>query len=141
VKRQDFILPLLLGATVSCGSPTEPSLLPTNLQITNVTFTGPPAPPLSVATAPDTVRIAGGIQMNEPCYDFEARAVTRGDTLVVDLLATRRTTACQQYIASFSFVLTVTGVDSGLTAVRLDYVRRGPPTYRQTVLEQAVQIP
>ena len=130
-----------IGVIVSCSSTTEPALLPAVLNISNVTFTGPPPPALAVATMPDSVRIVGGIVMNEPCYDFTAHATTRSDTLLVDLIATRRSGPCQQYIATFSYTLTVSSVDSTVVALRLVYDRQGTPTYRETVLEQAVSVP
>lgn len=79
--------------------------------------------------------------MNEPCFDFASRARTRNDTLLVDLIATRRSGFCQQYIATFSYTLIVSSVESTVVALRLDYDRQGTPTYRETVLEQAVSVP
>ncbi len=143
MRQYSLTLLVAAGAALSCGSPTELSFLPTDLAITNVTFTGPPPPPLTVVTMPDTVRITGGIEMNVPCYDFTATATMRGDTIVVELVATERNMHCLQYVAQFNYTITIAEVSAGGFTLRLGHERRHTTNVRvrQTVLEQAIQVP
>jgi hypothetical protein len=134
-----LVLPLALGATAGCSTPTQPIQLPVSLQTTRIY--GSVLPPVSITTAPDTVRITGAIIMNVPCYSFAAAASWRGDTLLVTLAARGKGEACLQVVAAFSYVLTVTSVPSGPVPVRLVYDRYGVPQYLEVAAEQTVQVP
>jgi hypothetical protein len=96
---------------------------------------------LTVATDTGLVRISGAIEMNEPCYDFSGRALTRGDSLVVTLLAVRRSGPCLQFLADFGYTMTVSGVAPGVYLIVLSADRRGPPTFVATLLVKTVAVP
>lgn len=142
--RPAFLFLLVLSASAACGSPAAPvnppaTPLPATVQVARLR--GTPSPSLNVRTAPDSVQITGWILMNEPCYDFSATAEQNVDTIVTTLVATRRQQFCQQVLTAFSYTLTVTGVLPGAYQLQLIYDRRGFPTYRKTVLTQAVEVP
>lgn len=121
----------------SCGSPTEPAVLPASVQAVRI-YSNPPYP--AVTASPGTLQLAGGILLNEPCYEFSVTA-TLQDTLVVTVIAQRRTGICQQVLAAFSYTIVVTEVVAGTYPVRLVHDQRGPPSFAETVLEQTVIVP
>jgi hypothetical protein len=92
-----------------------------------------------VSDAP-RLTLAGTIDVNEPCYDFDASLTTLRDMLVVRLHAERRPTHCQQELARYSYTLTIDGLDPGIQALRLVYDYRGPPTYTKVAFDGAVEI-
>jgi hypothetical protein len=98
-----------------------------------------PTPP-AITTAPDTLRITGGITTNEPCYDFSA-AATQRDTIFVTLIAQRRTGFCQQVLAAFSYTIIVTGVQPGNFPLRLIHNWRAQYSVLETALDTMVQVP
>ena len=132
--RKAPLLPLILCAALSgCDPLIEPQPVPVSL--TTARLTGPMLPVVIMAGR-DTIRINGSIGVNEPCYDFSASAATQRDTLMVTLFATRRSGFCSQVLAAFSYDLSIGPVSPGASVLRLVYDRRGPPTYRETVLQQ-----
>ena len=137
-QLRSFVLLLALGAAASCSSPTQPSSFPASVEVVRIYGS---LPPVTVTTAPGTIRVTGAIVMNVPCYRFTSTASGQHDTLVVTLIAIVRGEICTQDVAAFSYTITVIGVRSGLLPMRLVYDRYGLPEYAEIALEQTVLVP
>jgi hypothetical protein len=98
-------------------------------------------PATSVETSPDTILISGGLVMAQPCYSFRAVAAIRRDTIAVDLIGTRWDQPCQDVLTGFLYNITVTELPTGRFVIRLIYDRRGEVPYRETALQQVVEVP
>jgi hypothetical protein len=96
--------------------------------------------PLSFVSRAPRLTLAGTIDVNEPCYDFDASLTTLRDMLVVRLRAERRPTPCTLDPARYSYTLTIDGLEPGTQALRVVYDRRGPPTYTEVAFDGAVEI-
>ena len=96
--------------------------------------------PLSFVSQASQLTLAGTIDVNEPCYDFNGSLVTLRDTLVVRLHADRREGHCMQELARYSYTLTISGLRAGPQPLRLLYDYKGNPTFVAVAFEGAVEI-
>jgi len=134
-----FVALKLLGllGLVACGSSTEPAILPASVSTTEISSQLPPSR-LSLLT--DTIRLTGGIEVNERCYAFSANALMSGQ-IVVTLIAQRRTGHCLQQVVRYAYDIRIAGVPAGSYRLRLDHSFRANFSVTETILEQSVAIP
>jgi hypothetical protein len=115
---------LALWSLAGCHETITPSYftvetVPIDVSVETAVLLSGPFPALTVAEAPDTVRVSWWIATGSPCYSFAATAAASADTLIATLIANQAPVGCMAGIPGFAYRLTISGLPPALGTLRL----------------------
>ncbi|MFP3947902.1 MAG: hypothetical protein ACLFWG_04160 [Longimicrobiales bacterium] len=128
----------VVGAFSGCSSIT--SVDPSSLDFTVEQIrpgSEEPIPDLGATGGDGEIRFQGAVGTPVPCYDVEGEVALQENTVILEVVATRREMVCIQVLATFGYDGIVTDVDPGFYQVEIAHVQGG---VREVVFEGAVEV-